>query len=553
MKTKAADFIIDNALIYTSDEKNKWAQALAVNDGVLTFVGSSEEASKYRSEDTVYYDMNGKMILPGLIDAHTHIGLSVMMGGEDDTPMYDCKSKQEVLDKLKKYVRSHPFKMFYMMYFGQAEALGEEGLNYKEIDAIVKHRPVILMENESHSGWLNSGALKAFKMTKNTPDPSPGYSYHEKDENGELTGCVKEMALLPMLELSGNVSKKEMHDGIAKLVDYLVSHGVTAIYDAGNFIKEDEFYTILADMDRKGEIPIRVEGTHIINLPQKLDNAIEEFKRLKATYTTEHIKFKTMKMMLDGTQRIHTAKMIEPYADCDSTGGTLIPEDKLYQFILDLNAEKIDFHLHTVGEGAIRMVLDCVEKAVKELGKPLDIIITCAHVEVLHPDDVKRFKELNVTADFTPSWHGGACASDIDGMIKLLGEKRAYNTLQARSVVDTGARVTFSSDEVSLHELECWSPFYGMETGHTRQDIAKGGKDAPVFPSEDESLSLESLVKGYTIAVAEALRLDDKIGSIKAGKDANLIVLDKNLFEVDKYEIHNIVPEKVMIGGKWVR
>ena len=199
------------------------------------------------------------------------------------------------------------------------------------------------------------------------------------------------------------------------------------------------------------------------------------------------------------------------------------------------------------------MVMDCVERAIDNIGRPLDIIVTCAHVEVLHPNDVGRFKKLGITANFTPSWHGGSCASDIHGMVKLLGEERAYNTLRAKSVVDTGAEVTFSSDEVSLHELECWSPFYGIEVGHTRQDVNAGGKDAPVFPSANECLNIESLVKGYTISAAKALRLNDRIGSIEVGKEADLIILAENLFDMNKYEINKIVPEKVMIKGRFIR
>ncbi len=539
-----ADYILKNGKFYTCNASAPWADAVAIRDGKFVYVGNRAGIAQYEGKSI---DLGGKMVLPGLVDAHTHIGLSAMMGDEDDMPMYHCKSKQEVLDKLRTYVKNHPFRIYYAMFIGDAEALEPDGLRKEEIDQIVKRRPVILMENECHSAWLNSGALKYLKVRNDTPDLAPGYSYYERDERGQLTGCIKEMTMLPILKLSGNLKKEELASGMAKLIDYQSRHGVTAVYDAGSFLHEEKIYGILKEMDEKGQLPMRFEATHIINLPSLVDGAIEEFKRLKAKYETTNIKFKTMKMMLDGTLRIHTAKQCTPYCNKDTFGGTLIPEEKLYAFICDLNRKKIDFHVHTVGEGAVKMVLDCVERVIREEGK-LDILVTTAHMETLREEDIPRFKQLGIAADFTPR-HGGICHSDIDHMIALLGEERAYHTLRAKSVVDSGAMVTFSSDEVSLHDLGCWSPFWGMEVGNTRQEIRWGGKEAKVYPPESERLPLEDLIKGYSITPAQVLRLDEPMGSIETGKDADLVILEENLFEMDIYKVHDILPTAVMFKG----
>lgn len=545
-----ADYILVNGKFYTSNETQPWAESVAVKDGKFAAVGSWEDMSPCTADCPVY-DLGGRLVLPGMIDAHTHMGLSVMLGDDDDGfPMYDCKSKKEILETLQREVKTHPFRLYYAMFIGQAEALGDETLTRSELDKIVKFRPVILMESECHSAWVNSAALKLMKYNKDTPDHAPGYSYLERDAEGELTGCIKEMMMLPLLEICGNVSDKDMKSGMKKIMDYLVAHGVTTVYDAGNYLKEENTYKLLKEMDEAGQLTVRIEGTHIINTPALLPGAIEKFKHFRDTYTTENIKFKTMKMMFDGTQRIRTAKMLEPYNGTEITGGTIIPQELLNQFVLDLDAEGIDFHLHTVGEGAIRMVMDAVEKARTELGRPLDIRVTCAHVEVLHPDDINRFKELGIIANFTPHWHGGACAADIPAMEKLLGEYRANNSLQAKTVFNTGACVTFSSDEVSLHTLDRWSPFTGIEIGHTRREINEDGSLGPAFPPAAECLELEDLIRGYTINAAYQLRLENQIGSIEPGKDADMVILKENLFEMDPYEIHNILPEAVIIRGK---
>ncbi|MBQ9060803.1 MAG: amidohydrolase [Firmicutes bacterium] len=546
-----ADQIYVNGKFYTSDEDCPAAEAVAVKAGKFLAVGSNEEIELLSGSGTQRFDLQGRFVLPGLVDAHTHIGLSAMMGDDDDVPMYDCKSKEEVLETLRREVRKHPLRPYYVMFFGQAEALEPGGLRKEEIDAVVRHRPVVLMEYECHSAWLNSGALRFLKIREDSPDIAPGCSVYERDEEGRLTGCIKEMCLLPILDLSGNLSRKALRRGMQKLVNYLLSCGVTTVYDAGSFLHEEKVYQVLKEMDEEGDLPLRFEATHIINLPTLLPGAIEEFKRLKSLYETDHIRFNTMKMMLDGTLRIHTARQVSPYNDTGTWGGTLIPEEDLCQFIRALNQEKIDFHVHTVGEGAVKMVMDCVERLRNEIGGPLDIFVTAAHIETLRDEDISRFKELGIVADFTPSWHGGCCHTDPEHMTRLLGAYRGTHTLRAKSVVDTGALVTFSSDEVSLHEMDRWNPFLGMEVGHTRQEVKDGGKDAPVYPPIMERLALQDLIRGYTITPARVLRLDDRMGSITPGKDADMVVLRQDLFEMDPYEIHNVVPEWVVLRGRW--
>ena len=541
--------IFTNANIYTSDSKNPWAEAAIVQNGRFSFVGKKEEID-VREGDNIY-DLGGRLVIPGMIDAHTHIGLSVMTGDDDDMPVWDCKSKQEVLESLKTYAKKHPFRLYYCMFFGQVEVLGKEGLNKSEIDKIVKRRPVILLDKECHSAWLNSAALKLLKINDDTPDLAPGYSYYERDRDGRLTGCLKEMTLLPILKLSGSKPKKEMREGMLRIMNYLLERGVTTIYDAGNYFNEEKTYKLLAKMDREGALPIRYEATYIITEPSKAENAVAEFKRYRSLYETEHIKFKTVKIMFDGTHRIHTAKLVTPYNDEDTTGGTMLDEQALCKLLKELNREKIDFHAHTVGEGASRMILDCVEKIKSE--ESFDINVSLAHLETQRDEDIPRFKELGVVGNFTPHWHGGNDYAGIEATTELLGAKRANNLFRAKSMMKSGAVVTFSSDEVSLALLDRWNPYLGIETGHTRQEINDGGKTAEIFPPKEERLTIEELLRGYTINSAYALRLDSEIGSIKKGKCADMAILDQNIFEIDPYKIHETMPEAVIVNGKVVK
>lgn len=183
----------------------------------------------------------------------------------------------------------------------------------------------------------------------------------------------------------------------------------------------------------------------------------------------------------------------------------------------------------------------------------LRIRVTLAHLESQLDEDIPRFRELGVTANFTPHWHGGNDYGTAEQNARLLGPRRAERLFRANSMMDSGANVTFSSDEVTLQLLDRWNPFLGIEVGHTRQEVTRGGRIAAVFPPLSERLPIEDLIQGYTINGARALRLDDQIGSIEAGKSADFMVLDEDLFAMDPYEIHNIVSKAVVMRGACIK
>ncbi|MDO4869332.1 MAG: amidohydrolase [Bacillota bacterium] len=557
------EYAVKNARVYTQDMDRPWAEAFVVKDGKFALVGSNEEADAC-GKDMEVLDLGGKFVMPGIIDSHAHIAMSVFLGGDDDDesmPMYDCRSKAEVLAKLKALVKRHPFRLYYAMFYGKVEILKDDPITRDDLDQIVKFRPVILVEEECHSAILNSAALRYFKIGEDEADIAPGLSRYERDAAGRLNGTITEMTMVPILGIE-TPSKQELKSGITKLISYLISRGVTTIFDAGNMTEEDLIFSTFKEMDEEGRIPVRMFMCHMLWRPDMVDGAIDALKKYEAEYETENIHIDTMKMMYDGTQRIHTACMVEPYADTGTCGGMLISEKELLAFMRKLNREGIDFHLHTVGEAAVRRVMNCVQTLKGEAaagdGEDFRITVTCAHDEVLRAEDIKRFAELGIVANFTPSWNGGNCGSDPDNMKQLLGEERGLRTLQTRSVFDTGATVSLSSDEVELHRLEHWSPFWGMEVGITRQDPDYGrqtsggrrdGRTAPVYPPADEKLTLEQAIEGYTINGARQLGIEDRVGSIEAGKDADFVVLEENPFEMDPYRIHDIIPERVYIKG----
>jgi predicted amidohydrolase YtcJ len=283
-----------------------------------------------------------------------------------------------------------------------------------------------------------------------------------------------------------------------------------------------------------------------------MEEGMKELKRFRREFNTEHLKVHTMKAFMDGTLKIHTGAMIDPYPETQTRGCPAFTKEELAELIILLNEEDLDLHLHTVGDNASRVVLDAVELARKELGDDYHVKVTCAHLEVQDDADLPRFAELGVIANYTPWWHGG---EPLESLIPLLGEKRAKNMFRCKTVWDTGALVTWSSDNITFEDFTCWNPSLGMEIGMTRQITEKTRLPEFYigdysFPPAEEKMNIEEMILGYTINGAKQLGVEDSKGSIEAGKDADFLVFDNDLLAAEPAGFSYNEPLEVYFGGK---
>lgn len=242
---------------------------------------------------------------------------------------------------------------------------------------------------------------------------------------------------------------------------------------------------------------------------------------------------------------------MEPFINAgdENRGGLLMDTFELSRFIQQLDAEKIDLHLHAVGDRATRSALDAVESAQSALERPLRIRITLCHLELIADEDFRRFRELDIVANFSPHWHGGW----IDGAQHTLGQERFDLLYRVQPLIDDGATVTFSSDIVSTFEwnTDRANPYMGMQIAHTRIEPEFEDPER-VRPPLSEQLSREDLLLGYTINGARHLKLDADTGSIDVGKFADLVVLSEDIFEVEPSEVRYVKPTAVLMEGKVV-
>ena len=538
-----ANHVLLNANIQTQNSAQATAQALAMKDGKIVYVGDNAGAKTFMGPNTQVENVNGKLVLPGLVDAHTHPGTIAYFA--DAQPLPDDPTIKAMQQWLTEYVDDNPEVKVIVAGSWRTLDFGVAGPNKKIIDEVVSHIPVILIDDSGHSVLINSKALQMMGVDKNSVDPSDDLSFFVRDENNEPTGWVKEFAAMPFL--AKIYQKGENFNMVLKaFVDYMAYSGVTTLFDGGNFDFADDVYGELKRLDDLGELPIHIEAVHHLFLPNMIDGAVTEFKRLKQNYEGKNLKFNTVKIHFDGVSEIRTSALSQPFSDDPTTdGGILMKQQRLMDFMLELHHENIDLHIHTVGDRAVTIALDAYEQAKQKVKGEFNVRLTLTHLEYVQMADVKRFKPLGVIANFTPHWYGGY----IKGAEVTLGHERDAWGMQVSPYINDGAVVSYSSDVVTPDEFERANPFFGMQTIHTRQEVLDG-KDAQVTLPVHDRISMENLIRGYTQGGAYQLRMEETKGSIEVGKNADIIIMRENLFEMDKYEINEAKVLKTFKDGE---
>lgn len=544
-----ADHVLLGGRFYTVNSAKPWASAVAVKGDHFVYVGDDEGAMDYIGDDTTVADLEGRLVLPGMIDGHTHPGYA---GVEQYGPRLPQSTHEELLAAVRSYSEENPDLEWLRLCCWPVDryVLDGNGPHRRDLDAVVPDRPVWITSSVWHSAWLNSKALEVLGVGDATPDPRPDVATYVRDESGALTGWVKEGAAWQHFAAQFHLDAETQTPRIETFLRALSEHGVTTVYDGGNFGYEDHVYGFLSGLEKAGRLPVRYEGTYQVFVPERRHAAIDEMKRLRVAYGGERLRFRTIKLFMDGVLENRSGAVLSPYVnDPGHRGGTMLAVDELHDFLLELHEEKFDLHIHAIGDRAVRDALDAVEAARKSVGGELYPRITLAHLHYVDVADLPRFGELGVSANFTPKWHG---FDGLDSSNVGLGPERAAMTYLARPIFDTGGNVTFSSDTWGFGTV---SPFLGMHVGHNRQypnTTSPPENTAAVRPPGTEKLDLELMVRGYTINGAHPLRMEDKIGSIETGKLADLVVLDDDLFDTDRNAIHELKPAAVMMEGRWI-
>ncbi|MET0704847.1 MAG: amidohydrolase [Mycobacterium sp.] len=541
-----ADYVFRNGPIYTVAEQNPWAMGLAVTGNTITYLGDEHGAMAMAGSGTTIIDLDGKLLMPGFVEAHIHpiMGGFLTSGADLQVP-----TVADALAAISEYAETHPDGP--VRGFGwRVDMFGPEGPNRADLDRILPDRPAFFFAIDGHSLWVNSKALQIAGIDRDTPDPIPGFSYYARDADGEPTGYVLEVvAELNVVNAVEPISVATMATLFASWTPKASAAGITSVFDAAvPPIGDDqaEILEVYTDAEKAGTLPFRVVASYSIKGPP-LDDAVEKMTALRERISTELVEARVVKIIGDGTQGGYTAWLLEPYADkLDSTGSSPFTVEQWHQLVGAVDAAGFDLHMHACGERTARVALDAVEQAIAA-NPPRDRRHSIAHLIYVDDPDSERFGELGVIAQFSANWMS-ADPDTVTTMGARYGAPRKDLLYRPQTVLKSGGRISLGTDWPAAGYYSTYKPLDSIQIGVTRQLI--GEPDGPVLAPADERLSVAEAIHANTLGAAHQLRLDDKVGSLEVGKLADLIILDKNILDIDPHEIHAAQVVLTMMNGR---
>ena len=541
---KSADIILI-APSFTMNADQPWASAVVIKGDKIIFVGDEQDAVLYQNSATQVIEMSGGMVLPGFIDSHVHL----LWGGIEmnDCRLHDLKTPTQIFQALRDYVVLHP-KNEWLRGSGWELPIFPDGNPRKEwLDEISPDKPVFLLSADGHSAWINSKALALAGINAQTPDPVNGRI--ERDPNSkEPSGVLREDAMGLVEPLLPLYTKDQIDTGLQFAVKEANRLGITAILDAGteSYTSNDSIRRSYDGLDSYREatldkkISMRVAVSQYAN-PESWKDDLTQMK--KRRFANELGVMNTVKIFSDGVIEGGTAALLEPYLGTDDHGILNWHPDTLKKAVAEYDKAGFQVHVHAIGDWGIRSTLDAFEYARQHNGVE-DKRHMMSHIQLIHPKDVPRFKELNIIASFQALWaYPDKYITDLT--LPVLGPVRSKWNYPINSVFLSGARITGGSDWT----VSSLNPLDAIEVAVTRRELGKNDGDA-LLP--EEAVELETMLRAYTLEGAFSLFKENEIGSLEAGKLADIIILDRNLFQIPPYEIHNASVVQTIFNGKIV-
>lgn len=537
------DKLLINGSVYTMDSELPEAEAVAISGGLIKAVGTTEEILAYRKEGTEVIDLQGKMLLPGLIDAHCHPAMTAYFFNA--LQFTEEMTLDEVLQALKEYVQAHPEKENYFGTGYNEVCFVDKEYSTELLDAICPDKPVFLSSSGCHSAWANSCAFEKAGITAETPDPIPGFQYFEKNASGELTGHVVETEAESMIYRAINFFDIEtLEQSYQQMAADFSQVGVTTLIGCGNFDwMGDRPYEIADSLTQQGKLDLRIFDCSFLENKKRKEISLKDLYRLSKQYNGDRVCVNTYKIIMDGTFESGSACMYEEYIPGYKTIPPLLEGQDIVDLFLEVASKGYDIHAHGIGNYAIHEILRGAE-AVRNAGYT-DTRITCAHTQYVSKEDRRRFGELDVIANTTGGWHYW-----YPGIKDIMGTA-AEDEFMLKEIIDGGAKMTMGSDRPA--DEVGFDPRMEIVTAMTRKYI--GFLDDPNMPSlapDDQKLSLQQCLEAYTVNAAHQIHMDGKLGQIKKGAYADLCLFEKDMFQLTPQEILENPLMMTMIEGKIV-
>lgn len=568
----SADVVMRNGYVYTVDGKNSVQQAVAVKDGRIVYVGSDEGAASYIGTQTQQIDLAGRMLMPGLIDAHMHPG----DGGRAMTLCdlkYQTMTRKVFQETIQACLDAEKDKgPDVWLEVGSWDRMGMDGLDgdpdKSTLDALKTQRPIQVRSTDFHTVLVNSRGLAVAGIDKHTANPGDGK--YVRDSAGNPTGICEDGAADAMAAVVPPATEAEKLIQSRAALDAMRQQGITSFFDALSGPENAKAFTTLeqsGELTARALLAIKLDPAAAAADP---DKTIAEAKSLASLYdqgeakVTPGVNMRHVKLFMDGiiNAPADTGAMLTPYLHNAGTekapkwtpgknrGELYFPPQVLDPLLLKAVQAGFDPHLHATGDRAVRDSLDAIEYVRKQLpGNAFRPTIT--HAESVDPADYGRFKALDVTANMSFQWAQQA-PSTVDGTSDHLGVERFARMEPSGSIARAGGRVAYGSD----WPVDPLDEFLALKIGVTRsgdpQNPHSYGPDYAGRLNAEPALSRADVLRTITLNAAEQLKLDAVVGSLEVGKFADLIVLDKNFMQVPEDALGRNKVLLTMVGGKIV-
>jgi len=517
-----ADRAVLNGRIYTVNQRQPWAQALAIRDGRIVAVGSEADIRSFIGSTTDVIDAGGKVVLPGLTDTHVHLSLEPTRDRFCEFSVYTIAEAQAALRERTLTRPDEPSVLAWALLAEQAATMTRH-----EIDAVIANRPVVIFDG--HRGYANTEALQGAGITRTTPDPDGGEIYRDA-ATGEPSGVLDEAAARLVLSHFKPIATRDMAiEGYRRVFHDASKYGLVRLHSAGYDSADIEIFD---ELRREDELPVRLLVSTVVEPPSLREDDLGLLEATRQRYCDDWLDAGAVKFFQDGIVETHTAAMLQPYRDAEaSQGGLRWHTEPFREAVEELNRR--DFHIlaHSTGDRSAREILDAYSRARAANGRSRGVL-RVEHAEHVSDPDVGRFASLGVIASMHPMfteccWH----AQQV-----CLGPERMRTAYAWRSIAATGARVVFGSD-FPAYTLNPWEAMHVIVEGHA---IA------------EQRLSVAEAIEGYTLGAAYAGGREGTEGSLEAGKMADLIVLASDPFAAAPGEIARTVVSLTMVGGRIV-